>query len=154
MNAMANRMINAYGVVQHDVGIASASPHKLISMLYEGAIFTIASAKRHLEKGEVAERGAAISKAIAIIDQGLKISLDTKAGGELAENLHALYDYMTERLFQANLKSDVRALDEVEQLLRDLKGAWDQIGNLKPVAAPVEAVAPPPGRLAASYGSA
>ena len=62
-----------------------------------------------------------------IIDEGLKASLDKSAGGELAQNLSSLYDYMSQRLLIANLKNDVAALDEVSNLLTELKGAWEAI---------------------------
>ena len=66
-------------------------------------------------------------KAIAIIGEGLNASLDKKVGGELAQNLSSLYDYMVMRLLAANLNNDMAALDEVARLLNDLKGAWDSI---------------------------
>lgn len=152
MNVMSSKMMSAYGQAQVDSGLAAASPHKLISMLYEGALVAIANANVHLERGDIAGRGAAISKAIAIIDEGLKISVDLEAGGELAENLKALYEYMTYRLLTANLTADRAALDEVGALLRELKGAWDAIGNLT-VVKPTSPEHEPP-RVAASYGKA
>lgn len=152
MNAMVNKMLNAYGQAQTDAGVASASPHKLISMLYEGALVAIANANVHLSRGDVAARGASISKAIAIIDEGLKVSVDLEAGGELAQNLKALYEYMSYRLLAANLKADRAALDEVEALLKELKSAWDTIGSLS-VVKPAEVQEEPP-RVAASYGKA
>ncbi len=150
MNAMVNKMLNAYGQAQVDSGVAAASPHKLISMLYEGAMVAIANAIVHLERGDIAARGAAISKAIAIIDEGLKVSIDLEAGGELALNLKALYEYMSYRLLQANLKADRAALEEVDALLKELKGAWDAIGKMN-AANPAAPESEPP-RVAASYG--
>jgi flagellar protein FliS len=76
---------------------------------------------------ETAAKGASISKAITIIDEGLKACLDKSAGGELAQNLSSLYDYMNQRLLIANLKNDTGILDEVSQLLTELKGAWESI---------------------------
>lgn len=149
MSAAVNKMLNAYGQAQVNSGVASASPHKLISMLYEGALVAIANAKLHLGKGDIAARGQSISKAIAIIDEGLKISIDLEAGGELAQNLRSLYEYMSYRLLIANIHSDAAALDEVEGLLRELKSAWDMIDNQAPKA-PVPDVEPP--RVAGSYG--
>lgn len=150
MNATVNRMLNAYGQAQVDSGVATASPHKLISMLYEGALVAIANAGVHLEHGDIAARGASISKAIAIIDEGLKVSIDLEAGGDLAQNLHALYEYMCYRLLNANLKASREGLDEVEALLKELKSAWDAIGNV--AAAKPEAAEPEPPRSSASYG--
>lgn len=152
MNATVSKMLNAYGQAQVDSGVASASPHKLISMLYEGALVAIANACVHLERGDIPSRGAAISKAIAIIDEGLKVSVDLEAGGELAQNLTALYEYMSYRLLNANLKADRAGLDEVAALLKELKRAWDTIGN--PVVVKPVAVQEEPPRVAASYGKA
>ena len=82
-----------------------------------------------MSREEVAAKGLAITKAIAILDGGLKASLDIKAGGELAERLSGLYDYMLRQLFVANLRNDATTLDEVARLLNELRGAWAQIGK-------------------------
>lgn len=153
MNAMVNRMLDTYGRAQVDSGVQTASPHKLVSLLYEGALVAIANAKIALQEGNISVRGASISKAIAIIEEGLKVSLDRKAGGELAENLVILYEYMAERLLEANIKSDRIALDEVESLLRELKGAWEQIANVAPMATKTQP-APKLQQVSASYGRA
>lgn len=125
MNASSG--IKAYNKISVESDSLGADPHKLISMLYQGAVLAIASAKTAMLRKDVPAKGAAISKAIMIIDEGLKASLDKKAGGELAENLAALYDYMGTRLLQANLRNDAGALDEVRKLLCDLGSAWDSI---------------------------
>lgn len=152
MNVTANKMLNAYGQAQVNSSVASASPHKLISMLYEGALVAIANVGVHMTRGDVAGKGAAISKAIAIIDEGLKISVDLEAGGELAQNLTALYEYMSHRLLVANLRNDRAALEEVERLLRDLRGAWEAIGAQPATPPPVSQPQDVPPRAAASYG--
>lgn len=153
MNTLANKMLNTYGQAQVNSSVASASPHKLISMLYEGALVAVVNAGVHMTRGDVAAKGASLSKAIAIIDEGLKISVDLDAGGELAQNLTALYEYMSHRLLIANLKNDRVALDEVERLLRELRSAWDAIG-VQPAMAPIPSsnVSDTPPRVAASYG--
>ncbi len=151
MNATINKMLSAYGQTHVDIEVATASPHKLIAMLYEGALVSIANAKVKLAQGDISGRGNAISRAIAIIEQGLKASVDIEAGGELSHNLVSLYEYMTLRLLEANLKVDVAALEEVERLLRDLKGAWDSIGTHAEPAATTEPKQEPP-KVAASYG--
>ena len=156
MNAMTRGAMNAYTQVGLETGVASASPHKLIAMLYEGALVAIAVGKAHMQQGNVAAKGASISKAIAIIEEGLKISLDEQAGGEIALNLKALYEYMANRLLMANINNDVAGLDEVARLLGELKSAWEQIGQ------PSQAVAPPvadpsassSARPSISYGKA
>ena len=107
--------------------VNSADPHKLISMLYEGALLAIANARDSISLNDTSAKVAAISKAIAIINDGLNASLDKKVGGELAQNLSSLYEYMSMRLITANLKNDIAILDEVASLLNDLKSAWDEI---------------------------
>lgn len=118
--------LNQYRKVGVHAGIADASPHRLIQMLMEGALDKIHAAKGHMARGEVAAKGKHISWAISIVD-GLRSSLDLKAGGELAENLDALYDYMNRRLLDANLHNDQSALDEVSKLLLEIKQGWDAI---------------------------
>jgi flagellar protein FliS len=106
--------------------VDNASPHALIKMMMEGALDRIASAKGFMERGSIPEKGKQIGWAISIID-GLRVSLDKSAGGELAENLERLYDYMMNRLLDANIKNEPAYLDEVAGLLREVKGAWDAI---------------------------
>lgn len=119
--------INAYKKVGLESIVASADPHKLISMLFEGALLAIADARNDMMRKDIPAKGAAISHAIAIIGEGLHASLDKNAGGELAQSLASLYDYMVMRLVAANLNNDVAALDEVKHLLSGLQDAWDSI---------------------------
>jgi len=138
-----NTAIKAYAKVGIESGVVAADPHKLISMLFQGALLAIANAKNGILRKDTAAKGRAISHAIAIINDGLNASLDKKVGGELAQNLSALYEYMCKRLLAANLKNDMAHLDEVARLLADLKEAWDSIRpNAAPAAAPQTAVAP------------
>lgn len=142
MNAMNRNALNAYAQVSVDGSVATAGPHKLITMLFEGALLSIATARGHMQRKEIAAKGAAISKAIAIIDEGLKLSLDMKAGGDLAQKLDALYEYMCLRLLFANLKNDLEPLDEVSSLLNDLKSAWVEIDPEKAKALQISQSAP------------
>lgn len=118
---------NAYAKVGIETGVIAASPHKLIVMLYDGAIVALSNAAQHMKNGDIAAKGQSISKAIAIIENGLRASLDKKAGGEIAVSLDALYEYMNGRLLQANLKNEIEGLLEVQGLLKDLKSAWEAI---------------------------
>jgi len=93
----------------------------------EGVFSKIGAAKHCIMQSNIPGKGENISMAISIID-GLRVSLDKKRGGEIAENLDNLYDYMERRLFEANVKSDVAILDEVSGLLSEIKSAWDTIG--------------------------
>ncbi len=123
----ATTVIKAYAKVGLETNVTAADPHKLILLLYQGALLAISSAKNQILRKEIAAKGKSISHAIMIIDEGLKSSLDKNAGGDLAQNLSALYDYMNQRLLIANLKNDIAALDEVSRLLTELKGAWEEI---------------------------
>lgn len=123
------RGVGAYATVGLETGVAAASPHKLVVMLYDGVIVSLLSAINHIKSPNVAAKGAALSKAITIIDNGLRASLDQKAGGEIAANLDALYDYMSRRLLHANIKNDIGAIEEVHRLMADLRSAWVEIGD-------------------------
>ena len=134
----------AYQKVGIETGVSAASPHKLIVMLFEGALLAIANARMQMEQKRIPEKGASISRAIDIVNCGLKASLDKTGGVELAANLDALYDYMSRRLLEANLKNDLSALDEVSRLLREIKGAWEQIADdpaVRPQAQPAQQAA-------------
>lgn len=126
MNAM--RGANAYAKVGVESGVMSASPHQLIVMLFDGALASIRAAALHMEGGSPAEKGKAISKAIDIVNNGLMAGLDRERGGELAERLEQLYDYVVRLLMQANLYNDPQRLDEAISLLEDIASAWREIG--------------------------
>lgn len=119
--------IKAYSNVGLESSLTAADPLKLVLMLYQGALLAVAAAKNQMLRGETAAKGASISKAIMIIGEGLRASLNIEAGGEIGQNLASLYDYMNNRLFQANLTNDPALLDEVSKLLTELNGAWEGI---------------------------
>lgn len=129
MFANQGNRAQAYAKVGMETGVMAADPHKLILMLFEGALLAIARARLHLQQKNIAEKGRAVSHAINIIGNGLKASLDVKAGGDLAEKLAALYDYMCQRLLIANIENDDAALGEVSLLVADIKGAWEEIAR-------------------------
>lgn len=106
--------------------VDDADPHRLIQMLLQGGLDRIAQAKGAMERDAFAEKGELVGKAISIIG-GLRQVLDKNAGGELAENLDSLYEYMTMRLFEASRHNDLEKLNEVGRLLGEIKLAWDQI---------------------------
>jgi len=135
MFGMMRNPTESYAKVGVDAAVETADPHRLILMLFDGAVAAISIAKFEMEAGEIAKKGASISKAIDIISNGLLASLDINAGGELAERLAALYEYMTQRLLFANLKNNTAALDEVLELLNSLRSAWEQISPGQQVAA-------------------
>lgn len=118
---------NAYAKVGLETGVVAASPHKLIVMLFDGAIASLKAATGHMAARQYEQKGAAISKTIQIIEEGLRASLDKKKGGEIAASLDGLYVYIVHRLVQANLRNDPAMIAEALGLLADLKGAWDSI---------------------------
>jgi flagellar secretion chaperone FliS len=107
-------------------GVETASPHRLVQMLMEGALEKILAAKTYMANKEVAKKGETISWAISIID-GLRSCLNGDTGGQVAQELFALYNYMEARLLEANIKNDQKMLDEVAQLLIQVKTGWDNI---------------------------
>lgn len=123
MNALANRAMNQYKQVGTKAKADTADPHQLIVMLYDGALERIAVAKGAIERNSIEEKGKKISSAIAIVN-GLIASLDRENGGEIAENLEALYHYMIRRLMDANLSNECEPLDEVINLLKEVRAAW------------------------------
>ncbi len=115
-----------YNETAVESGIENAGPHRLVQMLMAGALEKVATARGHMERREFEAKGRQISWAVSIIN-GLRMSLDTEAGGELVENLDGLYDYMVRRLMSANLENDPAILTEVASLLREIKAGWEAI---------------------------
>lgn len=118
--------INQYQRVDVESRVAVASPHALISLLLGGVVKKIAMAGGATERGDVAAKGQHISAAIRIIDS-LRAALDHEQGGEIADNLEALYTYMEKRLAEANRHSDPEILAEVTSLLGRIREGWDSI---------------------------
>ena len=125
----------AYRTVGVETGVAAASPHQLVTMLFDGFNAAIAEARVALAKGEVEAKCKALGRALRIVDEGLRAPLDA-AGGTLSEKLSSLYAYVSLRLTQANLTNDVAALEECVKLLEPVRSAWVAIGPT--AAAPAE----------------
>jgi flagellar protein FliS len=124
MKSAANVYKNMSNVGQS----TEANPHQLITMLFEGALERLAAAKGAMMHGDIPKKGLMISKAIGIIE-GLRANLNLEKGGDIANNLDRLYDYMENRLFEANLKNEVSYLDEVADQLRNLLSGWQGIAQ-------------------------
>jgi flagellar protein FliS len=127
MFGSARNAISAYQKVGVDAAIEVADPHRLILLLFAGAQAAIGNARAAMKQQQIAAKGEAISKAVDIISNGLKVSLDLETGGEIAGRLDALYDYLVLRLLRANLDNDLTALEEVAGLLEEIHGAWREI---------------------------
>jgi flagellar protein FliS len=122
---------NVYAQMGLETGVVAASPNKLVVMLYEGAVSACRNAITAMQEQDIQRKGEMISKAILIIESGLRLSLDKKAGGEIAQSLDALYAYMTQRLTMANIHNQAGVIEEVIGLLAELKSAWEAIENQK-----------------------
>ena len=118
--------LQAYQRVNTQTSITDAEPHKLIQLLYNGALERINMAKARMQAKDIEAKGKLISKAIEIIG-GLRSFLDFEKGGDLALRLESLYDYMERTLFEANRHNDPQKLEEVASLLRSIKDGWDGI---------------------------
>lgn len=131
MYSQPRNAANAYANVGAESGAMGASPHQLIVMLFDGAQAALKKARWAIDHDDIALKGQSLSKAINIIEAGLRAALDTENGGELAANLDSLYDYMSRTLMQANLKGDPELITEVEGLVEEIGSAWKQIGFSK-----------------------
>jgi len=124
----ARAALQQYKKVNLHSQVEGASPHRLIQMLMEGALEKMYAARLLMEQGNLGPKAEQITWAISIID-GLRISLDKDVGGEIAQNLEDLYDYMVRRLMQANASNDVAMVEEVVDLMKQIKEAWDAIAG-------------------------
>jgi len=120
---------STYSRVGVETGVTEASPHRLVAMLFDGAIESIHQARGALASRDIAAKGQAIGKAVRIVDEGLKGGLDRGAGGQLATDLSALYDYLLRRLTEANLRNDDAALAECSTLLDSVRQGWNGIAT-------------------------
>lgn len=128
-----------YANVGLETEVLSASPEKLITLLFNGARAAIMKARLHMQNNDVAGRGQALSKAIDIVDSGLKASVNQEAGGEVAKSLIASYELIVYNLMQANLRNDPEKLDTAERMLVGIADAWREVteGGAKSSQAPL-----------------
>jgi flagellar protein FliS len=127
-----------YQQVRIESKVDGASPHELVTMLFEGFMEAVAQARGALREQRLEVKGAAIGRAVRIVEEGLRAGLDLRAGGTLARDLDDLYSYLAMRLTLANLRNDESALEECQLLMRPLREAWLAIAE--------EAEAAPPRR--------
>ncbi|ENP8453625.1 flagellar export chaperone FliS [Photobacterium damselae] len=118
--------LQAYKKVSVNAQLASASPHRIIQMLYAGAIERLIQGKAAMEQGNIAMKCERLSKALDII-MSLRDCLSMEDGGDVANNLDSLYDYMIRQVSTANAENQPEPVDEVITMLREIKSAWDQI---------------------------
>ena len=121
------RAASAYQRINVETSMHTIDQHQLVSLLYEGVLSSIATARGALARGDVLTKCNSVSKAVRIIEEGLMTALDRQAGGELAQNLEALYDYSLRRLILANAHNDDAMLEEVARLFEPIAQGWNQI---------------------------
>ncbi len=121
------RAASAYKRVAVESSIEAADPHQLVHMLFDALLQAVARARGALERGDLAEKGEQIGRAVRIIEEGLKAGLNQDGGGDMARNLGALYAYSVRRLTEANLRNDGAALAEVVGLIEPVAQAWQDI---------------------------
>ncbi len=128
------RAMGAYAKVGLETSTIDASPHKLIQMLFDGARSALAVARHGLERSDIPEKARAMTRAMTIIGEGLRGSLDLGRGGQVAANLNALYIYMETELLAANLHNDVQRIGGVDGLLASLQSAWTEMAKPSAIA--------------------
>lgn len=121
------RSVNTYKTVGLETSVTGANPHQLVSLLFDALQQSLASAKAAILSGDIATKGRSISRAVRILEEGLKASLDANRGGELAANLRSLYDYCILKTTEANLRNDATMIDEVIRLIHPVSDGWNQI---------------------------
>jgi flagellar protein FliS len=150
----------AYSKLGLETDVITGEPHRLILMLFDGALLSIQKGRSHLTAKRIAEKCQCLTTAIEIVDMGLLASIDARHDPEFAGRLTSLYRYVAMRLLQANVRNDVQSLDEAAKILGDLRAAWVQIapaaaGTGAPPATvrkpPAETVASPARRVISAY---
>ena len=122
----AESALGAYKTTKNDLALTDASPQKLIALLLDRALEHVSKARGAMDRGELADMGEAIGKAMTIISS-LQASLNFEQGGDIANNLDSLYDFLTQLLLQATSEKNVDYLKEVSGLLTEIKDGWDSI---------------------------
>lgn len=122
-----SRAASAYRRVHVETRMSEADPHQVVSLLFDGLLQSLATARGAMQRGDVAEKCNAIAKSVRIIEEGLKTGLDLENGGELAQNLEGLYGYCVVRLALANAHNDESVLQEVTGLITEIAHAWNTL---------------------------
>ena len=128
---LRQRALASYGDVKVTTGVTGADNVQLIQMLFDGLIESLSTARGHIEHGMINDKSKALARAGRIV-VGLQGALDFDKGGDIARNLNDLYNYVTRRLFHVNAHNDLAALDEVHNLMSEIRGAWAMVPQLVP----------------------
>jgi len=106
--------------------VTDADPHTLISIIFKHILINVAIAKGAIDRKEIENKGKALIKAIALVGE-LQDSIDMEKGGEISINLFDLYQYIVGCLTDANVENSIDKLDEVTDLISNIKEGWDAI---------------------------
>jgi flagellar protein FliS len=123
---MPQNQANQYRSVELETKVSAASPHQLISMLFEGGVERLNQAKSAVQRGDLAAKGVFLGKALSIVS-GLRESLNMEVDSEIPQNLDRLYEYIQFRLVKANVDADESAYDEVIGLIKTIQSGWESI---------------------------
>ena len=127
--SMNRSAANAYRQVGVQSVVDGASPHLLIQMLFDALETSLNAAKGAMQRGEIEEKGRQIGKAVRILEEGLKASLNHEQGGEVAQNLVSLYDYCITQITLANLRNDISLLDAAPTVIAPVAQGWREMGQ-------------------------
>ena len=119
----------AYRSAAVEIQVAGADAHRLVTLLFEGFESSIAEAHGALASGDTERKCRSLTRAIRIVDEGLRAHLNLAAGGDLARDLAELYGYIVNRLTMANVRNEPAMLSECASLIKPLHEAWVSIGN-------------------------
>jgi len=124
MNAIA--ALAQYGQIKNDAQTSYASPHQLMLMLFDGAIEAMSMTVGAIQNKNFELRSKQNTRSITIIN-GMRDCLDMEAGGDLANNLYSLYQYMAQELFKASFKNDADTIQNIQSMLKDIRESWEKI---------------------------
>ena len=127
--AFTSRSASAYQRINVETSMHTIDQYQLVNLLLEGLLQAVATARGALTRGDVRVKCSSIAKAVRILEEGLMTSLDLEAGGEIAANLEAVYDYALRRLIQANAGNNDAMLQEVARLIETIAHAWKEMKN-------------------------
>ncbi|MEO8118259.1 MAG: flagellar export chaperone FliS [Rhodoferax sp.] len=125
--SVSMRSANTYKSVGMETSVTGANPHQLVSLLFDALQQSLLSAKGAILNGDIPAKGRSISRAVRILEEGLKAGLDAERGGNLAANLRSLYDFCIFSLSEANLRNDVAMIDDVIRVIHPVADGWSQI---------------------------
>lgn len=123
-SAFNSRAASAYQRINVETSMHTIDQYQLVNLLLDGVLNAIATARGALARGDVLTKCNSITKAVRILEEGLMTALDREAGGELAQNLGAIYDYSLRRLVLANARNDDAMMQEVMRLIEPIAQGW------------------------------